>query len=121
MLALHRMRQQLVKFHTMQINGPRGLLTEYGKVMGRSRGALDRAIPDVLVRVADRLPAVLVDTLREQWNGLATLDKQIGKIERGLRQWMQEDKAVKTSLRDPRRRAAHRYGCGGDHGRCQGI
>jgi transposase len=27
MLALHRMREQLVKFRTMQINGLRGLLT----------------------------------------------------------------------------------------------
>ena len=38
-LALHRMRQQLVKFRTAQINGLRGLLTEYGEVMpkGQSR------------------------------------------------------------------------------------
>ena len=32
-LALHRMRQQLVKFRTAQINCLRGLLTEYGEVM----------------------------------------------------------------------------------------
>jgi transposase len=32
-LALHRMRQQLVKFRTMQINSLRGLLTEYGEVI----------------------------------------------------------------------------------------
>src|SRR3546814_10319235 len=65
-LALHRMRQQLVKFRTMQTNGLRGLLTEYGEVMGKSRAALDRAMPEVLARLADRLPAVLIDTLREQ-------------------------------------------------------
>ena len=29
------MRQQLVKFRTMQINSLRGLLTEYGEVMGQ--------------------------------------------------------------------------------------
>lgn len=95
-LALHRMRQQLVKFRTMQINSLRGLLTEYGEVMGRSRAALNKAMPDVLARVADRLPAVLVDTLREQWNGVAALDKQIAEIERRLRQWMQEDQSVKA-------------------------
>src|ERR1044072_2538766 len=33
MLALHRMREQLVAFRTMQVNGLRGLLTEYGEVM----------------------------------------------------------------------------------------
>lgn len=51
MLALHRMRQQLIKFRTMQINSLRGLLTEYGEVMGKSRAALDKAMPDVLGRV----------------------------------------------------------------------
>jgi transposase len=34
---LHRMRQQLVKFRTMQINSLRGLLTEYGEAMGKGR------------------------------------------------------------------------------------
>ena len=37
LLALHRMRQQLVKFRTAQINCLRGLLTEYGEVMPKGR------------------------------------------------------------------------------------
>jgi transposase len=44
MLALHRMREQLVKFRTMQINSLRGLLTAYGEVMGQGRAALDKAM-----------------------------------------------------------------------------
>lgn len=92
-LALHRMRQQLVKFRTMQINSLRGLLAEYGEVMGKGRAALDKAVPAVLARVSDRLPAVLVETLREQWNGLAKLDEQIAVIERRLHRWMLQDKA----------------------------
>ncbi|MGF6299529.1 transposase [Paraburkholderia sp. WC7.3d] len=36
-LALHRMRQQLVKFRTMQTNSLRGLISEYGEVMGVGR------------------------------------------------------------------------------------
>ncbi|HEP6433200.1 TPA: IS110 family transposase [Burkholderia cenocepacia] len=95
-LSLHRMREQLVKFRTMQINGLRGLLTEYGEVMGKGRAALDKAIPSVLERLVDRLPAILIDTLREQWNGLAELDKQIAGIERRLQMWMREDKACKA-------------------------
>ncbi|WP_423394037.1 IS110 family transposase [Burkholderia sp. LMG 21824] len=95
-LGLHRMREQLVKFRTMQINGLRGLLTEYGEVMGKGRAALDKAIPGVLERLVDRLPAILIDTLREQWNGLAELDKQIAGIERRLQMWMREDKACKA-------------------------
>uniref|UniRef100_UPI002ABE9BA9 IS110 family transposase n=1 Tax=Burkholderia sp. BCC1972 TaxID=2817438 RepID=UPI002ABE9BA9 len=38
----------------------------------------------------------LIDTLREQWNGLAELDKQIASIERRLQMWMREDKACKA-------------------------
>jgi len=95
-LALHRMREQLVKFRTMQINALRGLLTEYGEVMGKGRTALDKAIPEVLARVAERLPAVLIDTMREQWNGLTALDEQIAGIERRMREWKKDDPAVKA-------------------------
>jgi transposase len=96
MLALHRTREQLVKFRTMQINALRGLLTEYGEVMAKGRAPLDRAMPDVLARVADRLPAALIDTLREQWNGLTGLDEQIATIERRMREWKKEDQEVKA-------------------------
>jgi transposase len=95
-LALHRMRQQLVKFRTMQVNCLRGLLAEYGEVMGKGRCALDKAMPIVLATVSERLPAVLIDTLREQWNGLSKLDQQIATIERRLRAWMKEDEASKS-------------------------
>lgn len=100
-LALHRMRQQLVKFRTMQSNGLRGLLTEYGEVMGVGRAALDRAMKDVLARLSDRLPAVLIETLREQWAMLAKLDEQVAEIERRLSAWMKEDKACKTIAEIP--------------------
>ncbi|NUX52654.1 IS110 family transposase [Paraburkholderia youngii] len=96
MLALHRTREQLVKFRTMPINGLRGLLTEYGEVMSKGRAKLDKEIPDTLGRIAERLPAALIDTLREQWNGLAKLDEQIAEIERRMREWKKEDKAVKA-------------------------
>ena len=96
MLALHRMREQLVKFRTMQINGLRGLLTEYGEVMGKGRAKLNTEIPTALARLAQRLPAVLIDTLREQWNGLAKLDERITEIERRMREWRKHDLAVKA-------------------------
>ena len=44
----------------------------------------------------DRLPTILINTLREQWNGLVELDKQIAQIERRLQTWMKEDKACKA-------------------------
>jgi transposase len=59
-LAMHRMRQQLVKFRTAQSNALRGLLTEYGEVMPQGRHAIFKAVPEVFARLSDRLPAVLI-------------------------------------------------------------
>ena len=70
-LALHRMRQPLVKFRTAQINCLRGLLTEYGDVMPRGRAGMQRDMPAVLGRLSERLPAMVVETLREQWARVA--------------------------------------------------
>jgi len=101
MLALHRARQQLVAFRTMQINGLRGMLAEFGEVMGKKRAGIVRAIPEVLARVAERLPAVLIDTLREQWKRVMELDEQIGGIERRMREWKKDDLAVKAISQIP--------------------
>jgi transposase len=100
-LALHRMRQQLVKFRTMQSNCLRGLLTEYGEVMPVGRAALNRGMKDALARLAERLPTVLIDTLREQWDMLTKLDLQIVQIEQRLLVWMKQDKASKTIAEIP--------------------
>lgn len=100
-LALHRMREQLVKFRTMQSNGLRGLLTEYGEVMGKSRVALDKALPEVLARLSERLPAMLIESLREQYARLAQLNEQIAQIERRLQQWLREDASVQAIAQIP--------------------
>ncbi len=80
-----------MKFRTAQINGLRGLLTEYGEVMPQGRAGIKKDIPAALQRIAERLPAVLIDTLREQYARLGELDQQILQIERRLRQWHHQD------------------------------
>src|SRR3546814_11744547 len=65
-LALHRMRQKLVQFRTMQTNGQRGLFTESGEVIGKSRADLDRAMPEMVARLAVRCPGGLIATLPPQ-------------------------------------------------------
>jgi transposase len=92
-LALHRMREQLVKFRTAQINALRGLVMEYGEVMPRGRAGIRRDIPGILGRLADRLPAVVIDTLREQNARLSQLDVQVSAIEQRLRQWHGQEQA----------------------------
>lgn len=92
-LGLHRMRAQLVKFRTAQINGMRGLLMEYGEVMPKGRAGVRRDVPPALQRLAERLPAVLIETLREQFLRINQLDEQIEQIEMRLRQWHAKDQA----------------------------
>ena len=77
----------LVKFRTAQINGLRGLLTEYGEVMPKGRAGMRRDIPAALERVSERLPAMVIETLREQWARVAELDKEVGVIERRIKLW----------------------------------
>ena len=86
-LAMHRMRQQLVKFRTAQINGLRGLLTEYGEVMPKGRAGINRGIASALEQVVERLPAMVVETLRGQWARVIQLDGEIGEIEGRLKLW----------------------------------
>ncbi|MDR2926066.1 MAG: IS110 family transposase [Azoarcus sp.] len=96
MLSLHRMRSQLVKFRTMQINGLRGLLAEYGEVAGQGRTSLSKTLPELLGRLSERLPAALIESLREQWAEIALLDERIAKIERRMQEWKKADPAVKA-------------------------
>ena len=51
-LALRRIRQQLVKLRTAQINGLRGRLAEYGEVMPQGRAGMKRGMAEVLARVS---------------------------------------------------------------------
>ena len=100
-LALHRMRQQLVKFRTAQINGLRGLLAEYGEVMPQGRAGIRRGIGPALERVSERLPAMVIDTLREQWARVAELDDEIGDIERRLKLWHRNNPASRRIAEIP--------------------
>ena len=92
-LALHRMRQQLVKFRTAQINGLRGLLAEYGEVMAQGRAGMRRGMAGALARLSERLPAPVIESLREQWARIAALDEEIGAIERRLLLWHRHNAA----------------------------
>lgn len=90
-LALHRMRQQLVKVRTMQINELRGLLTEYGEVFAKGRAPLARGIADALDRLEGRLPRVVIDSLLEQWQRVGTIDKEVKQIETRLKGLLVQD------------------------------
>jgi len=96
MLSLHRIRSQLVKMRTMQTNGLRGLLAEYGEVAGQGRASLAKALPELLGRLSERLPSVLIESLRAQWAEVIRIDERIADIEQRMRTWKKEDPAVRA-------------------------
>lgn len=83
-LALHRMRAQLMKFRIMQTNALRGLLYEFGIVLPEGHTALLKALPDTLAALDTQLPAMLLDSLREQWARVQQMQVEIDRIERRL-------------------------------------
>jgi transposase len=100
-LALHRMRAQLVKFRTAQVNGLRGLLAEYGEVMPQAVPGSGAMCLGALERVAERLPAMVIETLREQYPRVGELDEQVQRIERRLQQWHRQDEASRRLAEIP--------------------
>jgi transposase len=100
-LALHRLRQGLVKTRTMQTNALRGLLTEYGFVMPKGKAGLRRDIATTLESLRLRLPSIVVDALTDQWQRINELDKQIAEIEHKLHIWLKQDKAAQAIAEIP--------------------
>jgi transposase len=100
-LALRRMRSQLVKFRTAQINGLRGLLTEYGEVMPQGKAGVRKGIADALAKLEERLPAIVIDTLRDQWTRIGKTDEEIATIEQRIRRWLKNDDACRRIAEIP--------------------
>jgi transposase len=50
----------------------------------------------LLGRLSERLPAALIESLREQWVEIARIDERIAAIERRMNEWKKEDPAVKA-------------------------
>ncbi|MFL9896446.1 IS110 family RNA-guided transposase [Paraburkholderia sp. RL17-381-BIF-C] len=93
MLALHRMRQQLVRFRVMQVNQMRGLLYEFGVILPQGPRASIEAAKAALATLADQLPAMLTESLQEQLSRMLVLDEQIGRIEQRIIEWRRSDEA----------------------------
>ncbi|CDL86736.1 transposase [Xenorhabdus cabanillasii JM26] len=83
-LTLHRVRRQLVKFRTAQINALHGTFLEFGETLHKGRASLAKELPQAIERLKVRLPIYLTNLLEKQYQQLAELDSQIDDIERQL-------------------------------------
>jgi transposase len=95
-LALHRLRAQLMKMRIMQTNEIRGVLYEFGIVLPEGHRALLKDLPGALIQAKSRLPAMLIDCLDEQIRRVNDLERDIAVLERRLLEQLRKSTACKT-------------------------
>ena len=100
-LTLHRMREQLVKIRTMQINQLRGLMYEFGADLpqGRQRGMA--RVGEELTRLEGTLSPLVIDAIRDQLRRIETLDRDIARIEKKLLLWKKQDESSRKLMEIP--------------------
>lgn len=100
-LMIHRMRSQLVKTRTMQVQQLRGLLYEFGADLPQGRQAGMEQIPAELAKLEQTLPAMAIDAVRQQIRRIEALDTDIADLEKKLALWKKENTAVKRLMAIP--------------------
>jgi transposase len=91
-LALHRMRQLLVKQRTMQANQLRGLLYEFGVVVPKSwRALLGQTGPILVDETRSDLPGLVRTELHGQLQNLREFTHRIEQLERSLGSYRRQD------------------------------
>ncbi len=82
--SLHRIRELLVKQRTALANQLRGLLAEYGVVMGKSLGVLRRRVPEVLEDADNGLTAGFRASVAEMYERLREFDERVVVYDRRI-------------------------------------
>ena len=100
-LTLHRIREQLVKMRTMQINQLRGLLYEFGDDLpqGRQRGMA--RVGEELARLENTMSPLVIDAIHDQLRRIETLDRDIAGIEKKLLLWKKQDESSRKLMEIP--------------------
>ena len=89
------------KMRTMQTNQLRGLLYEFGVELPQGRQSALARIPGALAKLEGVLPAMVLETIRDQVERIGRLDHDIAQIENKLKVWKKDDAASKKLLDIP--------------------
>lgn len=95
-LALHRLRFQLIKSRTAQINQLRGLLYEFGIVLNSGRHAGIEEMRQRMAELQSCVPTILLEALVEQLGRISQLDVDIKRIEQRMATWKRKEMACKA-------------------------
>lgn len=97
-LALHSMRQQLMKMRIMQTNALRGLLYEFGIALPVGHHKLLSTVQDELARAQqyNRLPDIVVVSVQEQLKRIGLLQDDIDALNRRLAAMLKQNQQMRA-------------------------
>ena len=87
LLAVHRVRQGLVKARTAQANQIRGLLSEFGLIIPQGIAHISKRVPEMLDNAGDEVPGIFRELMQRLLDHLKDLDQQVGELEGQIRTW----------------------------------
>jgi transposase len=95
-LAVHRVRQGLVKARTAQANQIRGLLAEMGLVIPKGIKHLFCLVPSMLDEARDVLPAAFCQLILRLMTHLKELKRQVDELELEILRWHRQNEASRN-------------------------
>jgi transposase len=98
-LAVHRLRQGLVEERTALANRLRGLLTEYGVVVGAGLDRLRRALPEILEDGVNAIPGIAREVFADAAQQLRELDARIAAYDRRIAALARVSEAVQRLMK----------------------
>lgn len=98
LLLAHRVRERRVRSRTMLINQLRGLLNEYGMVVGKGKETLKAALPALLEEDGNGLTPRARASLWQQWQEWQALDRAVAELDREIREQARTQEAVQRLL-----------------------
>lgn len=98
-LALHRLRSGVVKERTALANRLRGLLAEFGVVIGPGVRRLCRVLPQVLADTRHEVAPLLREELTVQRERLVALDAEVKRLSQRIEQLAEADPRCQALMR----------------------
>jgi len=95
-LAVHRVRQGLVKARTAQANQIRGLLAEMGLAIPKGIKYLFCLVPSLLDEAKDVLPASFRQLIERLLDQLKELKRQVNELELEILRWHRQNEASRN-------------------------
>ena len=113
-LAVHRLRQGLVEERTALANRVRGLLTEFGLIVGVGLDRLRHALPEIIEDGANGVPGLARAVFADAAQQLYELDVRIAAYDRRIATLARASEAVQRLMKiDPFRSLIGDYALGG--------